>query len=265
MTHARLTEKTVGVLTMGTWPKWSRKCKAILRADAMWAYVEGGKTQPPPASDAANLKDWNGMNHRIIRALCQVVEDSLAQEIERYTSASDAWTYLKTKTYQSCPNFKPHALQNAMRLRFSTAASASLVLTELKDYTEAIYSDEAPTKDEWTVGILLHAMSNSDFDSLWKILMASSSTLTPSDIIERIEAEAQETRHRESMKIDDTILAAKPKQIKNHKSVICSNCDKAGHTFEKCWEKGGGCEGKAPDWWKTAKEKQCQGGDMKRK
>jgi Pol polyprotein, beta-barrel domain/gag-polypeptide of LTR copia-type len=258
MTDVKLNENTVSVLTIGTWPQWSRKCRAILQSNGTWSYIDGEEQEPP--ADVTKKGNWVKMNDRLVGALCQVVEDSLAQEIEQYTTVSKAWEHLKTKTYQSGANLKFNALQNAIQLSFTTTATASSVLTDLKDYMEAIYSDKAPTKDEWTVRILLHAMSDSDFDGLRKILMASSSTLTPSSIIQRIEDEVQESRQWELIKNGDTLLAAKQRQTKgSNKLLKCSNCDKSGHTIEKCWEKGGGSEGKAPDWWKTAKEKQRKG------
>jgi len=41
------------------------------------------------------------------------------------------------------------------------------------------------------------------------------------------------------------------------------NCLKSGHTSAKCWVKGGGAEGKAPEWFKEMKEKQqCEKGHI---
>ena len=131
MTDIAINEKNVGVLTVGNWPQWSRKCKAILRANAMWAYIDGDKTKPP--SETAKHPVWYEMNDRIVGALCHVVEDSLAQEIEDFGSALDAWIHLKLKTYQHGANSKFHALQNAMRPRFSNLTSISSTLTELQD------------------------------------------------------------------------------------------------------------------------------------
>ena len=252
MTDIRLTEKNVGILTIDTWPQWSRRCKAALRAGKVWTYIEGYKRDAP--TEKGEILGWAETNDQIVGALCQVVEDSLAQEIEHFTSASKAWQHLKMKTYNTGTHSKFNALQSAMRLRIDNTNSVSTVITELKDYMEVIYSDEAPTKDEWMAGILLHSMNNGDFENLRKILMVSSSTLTSADIIQRLEAEARETRHREQIKNGDTILAAKQK-TRNNKPVKCTNCNKTSHTVEKCWEKGGGSEGKGPEWWKEAKER----------
>ena len=37
---------------------------------------------------------------------------------------------------------------------------------------------------------------------------------------------------------------------KSKSDKYCNNCKKKGHTKENCFAKGGGKEGKAPDWWK---------------
>jgi len=38
-------------------------------------------------------------------------------------------------------------------------------------------------------------------------------------------------------------------------------CGRSGHTNNKCWEAGGGCEGKAPDWWKKKWSLACTSKD----
>ncbi|KAF8816597.1 hypothetical protein BYT27DRAFT_7076612 [Phlegmacium glaucopus] len=47
----------------------------------------------------------------------------------------------------------------------------------------------------------------------------------------------------------------KGKEKSQRESKRCSNCKKKGHTDDNCFEKGGGKEHKAPDWWKEKKKK----------
>ena len=205
------------------------------------------------------------MNDWIVGVLCHVVEDSLLQEIEEFRSASEAWMHLKRKTYQHGVNSKFHAIQSVMWLHFSNSTSISSTLTELKDCLDAIYSDKILTREELTAGIL-HAMTDTPFDGLHDILMTSTTALTPTGIIQSMEAKAQEARHRESIKNDDTILAARQKQSgSSSRTSKCSNCNRTGHTVERCWEKGGGSAGKAPAWWNTMKENQRKGDNSKKK
>ena len=44
----------------------------------------------------------------------------------------------------------------------------------------------------------------------------------------------------------------KSKSNSTKDNVLCTNknCGRCGHTNKQCWEKGGGKEGQAPDWWK---------------
>jgi hypothetical protein len=47
----------------------------------------------------------------------------------------------------------------------------------------------------------------------------------------------------------------KSKSKSSKDDVLCtnSNCGRRGHTKDQCWEKGGGKEGQAPEWWKKIK------------
>jgi hypothetical protein len=50
----------------------------------------------------------------------------------------------------------------------------------------------------------------------------------------------------------------KSKSLKDNILCTNTNCGGHGHTKDQCWEKGGGKEGQAPDWWlKRIKGKQA--------
>ncbi|KAJ8584768.1 hypothetical protein M405DRAFT_865962 [Rhizopogon salebrosus TDB-379] len=46
---------------------------------------------------------------------------------------------------------------------------------------------------------------------------------------------------------------------------ICYNCGWEGHSKARCWEEGGGQEGKAPDWWKSCGKNEASTKDEKPK
>ena len=56
---------------------------------------------------------------------------------------------------------------------------------------------------------------------------------------------AQDAHAREALQNvkQHSLLASKP--LEKGFKVNCANCSKTGLTIEKCWEKGGGNEGKA--------------------
>ncbi len=80
------------------------------------------------------------------------------------------------------------------------------------------------------------------------------------DIIKCLEAEAQEACANDSQNMHEATLAARHKKTTRREKtkMKCTNpnCLKTGHTSAKCWEKGGGAEAKAPEWFKELKAKQ---------
>ena len=89
MSEVKLTAKNIGILTTNGWTLWSRKCKSVLQSYGLWMYIEGADDMKP--KDTMKFDDWHCTNNWIIGALCQVVDNSLAQEIENLTSTHDAW------------------------------------------------------------------------------------------------------------------------------------------------------------------------------
>ena len=162
MSEIKLTAKNVGILTADGWTLWSRKCKSVLWSNGLWTYIEGADSMKPV--DNTKIDDWHRTNDRIMGALCQVVDNSLAQEIENLTSAHDAWETLKSKTYQNGAISKFNALQNAMRTRFTMPDTVNATIADIRDLIEIIYDKTPPTKDEMLITLYLHAMADGDFD-----------------------------------------------------------------------------------------------------
>jgi hypothetical protein len=98
MSDYRLSVKEIGILKEGKWPQWLRKVKGVLRAHGMWLYIEGSQSTPPKTS--INITAWDATNDCIVGALCGVIEDSLVQEVEKLTTAKEAWTDLKSKMHK---------------------------------------------------------------------------------------------------------------------------------------------------------------------
>ena len=48
-------------------------------------------------------------------------------------------------------------------------------------------------------------------------------------------------------------------------TIVCTNCGKGNHTFEKCYRKGGGAEHPAPPWWRTRQQASQSQGQPKAK
>jgi hypothetical protein len=98
------------------------------------------------------------------------------------------------------------------------------------------------------------------------------SNLTSKDIIKHFEAKASEVHVNENLVSQEAAMVAKYKKVYpsppcDKAKAKCLNCQVKGHMNESCWEKGGGAEGKTPDWWKGLKKKKGGGekGDKKKR
>jgi gag-polypeptide of LTR copia-type len=200
--------KNVGVLKAGKWQIWSSECKAALRSQGLWSYIEGLNSKKP--ADPKALPIWSDTNDRIVGALCQIVDYPLWRGIEDFTTAREAWNFLKSKTYQHGIISKMNTLQAAVRIRFTSHNSFDSTINELKDQLAIIYDQKPPSKDEWLIVLLLQTLSDGEFEWIRKNLIGfmttSTTSLTSADIIARLEAEFQDLDNK---KTQETILAAR--------------------------------------------------------
>jgi hypothetical protein len=166
MSDYQLSVKEIGMLKEGKWPQWSRKVRGALRSHGTWSYIDGPSSDPPKIS--TELVAWTNANDRIVSALCGVIKDSLVQEVEKLTTAKEAWSYLKSKTHQGGIISKLTALQSAICTRITSAATISPTLADIKDLIANVYDKGTPTREEWTIIILLQALADGEFDWLRK-------------------------------------------------------------------------------------------------
>jgi hypothetical protein len=228
----------------------------------MWSYIDGPSSESP--KNATELAAWTVVNDCIIGVLCGVIEDFLVQEVEKLTAAKDAWTYLKSKTHQGGIISKLTALQSAIRTHITSTTSINPMLADIKDLIANVYDEGTPMREEWTIVILLQALADGEFNWLRKqfitVMTKKDSTLTSEDIIKQLEAETSEAHANEALVSQEAAMAAKfkkfyPSPPYDKAKAKCSNCQAKGHSSEKCWEREGAAEGKAPDWWKELKKK----------
>jgi hypothetical protein len=245
---------TIGKLKEGEWMKWSREVGMSLRAQHAWGYIDG--TQVVPKEGTAEKLEYLAEHDQIVGALGTIVEASLQNELLTITDAKGAWMKLKEKTHSKGIIAKLEAITSAIRNCFNSSTPASTTIVEIKDSLATVFEVKEPTQEEWLIVLLLNALSDGKYDWLRKDLLGfmtnSKVQMTSSDIVERIE-----TEHRDKTRIPggESAMTAKSKQSPRSKSKLaCTVCKRQGHSAEKCWDKGGGSEGDAPEWWKKARE-----------
>src|SRR5882672_8531225 len=159
-------------LTEGHWAVWSREVK--------FSFLEAGtahnldESYAPTEGDTKKThSDWKAINSCIIGTLGRHVAPALAQELDKDMSAAEAWKLLKKRTQQDGIFAKLNAMHNALRTKFSFGTPTIDTLGKLKNLLVSIYEGgKAPTRDEWSIILMLNALEGSDYDSLHGHLIA---------------------------------------------------------------------------------------------
>src|SRR6266481_7859961 len=82
-------------------------------------------------------------------------------------SAADAWTLLRKRTQQDGIFAKLNSMHNTLRTRFSHATSNITTLGELDSLLASVYEGgTTPTRNEWSIVLMLNALEGTDYDSL---------------------------------------------------------------------------------------------------
>jgi hypothetical protein len=100
---------------------------------------------------------------------------------------------------------------------------------------------------------MLNALESTDLDWLQKNLITcftnERSKPTEKEVIKAINLAKYDRRQVEQ------VHAFKTQKDGNSKPKSkCSNRGNTHHSFDRCWAKGGGSAGKAPDWWKESQK-----------
>jgi len=88
-------------------------------------------------------------------------------------STTEAWLLLKKRTQQDGIFAKLNSMHVALCTKFSHNTPTIDTLRELKNLLASIYKGgKAPTREEWSIVLMLNALEDSDYDPLCAHLIA---------------------------------------------------------------------------------------------
>ncbi|KAF8583315.1 hypothetical protein K439DRAFT_65100 [Ramaria rubella] len=226
-----------------------QRSENVTSSQKAWKYVD--PNTPVPTDKDEKMK-WNEIHDQLVGAMGTIVDPSLQHELESITEAPKAWLKLKEKTHSHGIIAKLESISMAIRMRFSSDVPFSKTITEIRDAVAAVFEGTAPTEDEWSIILLLNALSDGQYDWLRKDLLTfmvnQKVQLSITGIIECLDTESRESRS--SVKKEESVLLLKNAKRKGNQKgkPKCTNCNKTGHSAEKCWK--GKESANAPEWWK---------------
>jgi hypothetical protein len=157
---------------------------------------------------------------------------------------------------------KLNAMRATITMKFTSSKPTNAIIGDIHNLLTTIFKGEAPTREEWSIVLMLNALNRTDFNWLRKnlIMQFSNAKMKPleKEVIKTINLAGYN-----NLKHIEQAHAFKPSS--GAKKPKCKICNNSHHSFEGCWAKGGGAEGQAPDWWKEMQKKKLGNSKAKSK
>jgi hypothetical protein len=202
----------------------------------------------------------------------RTVDNTTFIQIKNEKDAAAVWKKLASIHADKGSMYETNLLTQLQTTRYVEGDNMREHLAKMTEIKERLAEINCQISDESFVAYIRTSISLvPNFRSLITTLSATShesgKKLTSTNLIWHLNEEANSVALEENInKSNEAMIAAtakargstsKGKEKEKKDSPRCSNpnCKKKGHTNDNCWEKGGGKESEAPDWWKKLKEK----------
>ena len=232
---------------------WAEEAESVLVTNGLWKYIDPKNPSSIPPKDADNKADWEEKNLTLIHTLRLMMDRKIAHLIKGCTTASQAWKMLVKTLSTQGPMHQVSLIKKALNIRFNVSTDIETTLHELEHTLDRMFDGGEITSDNWKVMICLNSLQNEPFhhirDQLEGLLTSTTAGLDYNGVSARLRYEAQKVQYaNEQLTTEQANTAVNKKGTAgNANMVICVNCNKVGHTKEKCWRPGGGDEGGASE------------------
>jgi transposase InsO family protein len=176
-----------------------------------------------------------------------MMDSSLHHIISDCATATAAWNKIHDSFSTLGPIHQVSLLKHALSTRFTPGINIDVTLLALEHTMKDMFAAGPIKEDDWMIMICLNALSHDFFTPIHKqlegILTSTKDGISFDGLKARLRFEASKVRHaNQAIAAEEAMAAVSVKKPR----VTCTNCNKLGHTKEKCWRPGGGDEGGGP-------------------
>ena len=218
---------------------------------------------------------YDQMQAAVREVIYRTVDKTTFLQIKNESDAASVWRKVASIHADKGSLYEANLLVQLQNIRYTEKESMREHIGKMTELRERLAEMNAPVSDESFVSYLRTSLSlTTSYRNLFTTLSTTArqtgKKLTAADVIWHLTEEATSVEIEDNINKSNAAMmasASKPKgkgkdKEKSSKSdVLCTNtpnCGRRGHTKDQCWEKGGGKEGQAPDWWKKkAKDKKA--------
>ena len=198
----------------------------------------------------------------------RTIDKTTFLQVKNELDAASMWRKVVSIHADKGTLYETNLLTQLQNIRYIEKESMRDHIAKMTELRERLAEMNAPVSDESFVSYLRTSLSlSSSFRTLFTTLSTTArqtgKKLTPSDVIWHLTEEATSAEIEDNINKSNAAMMAtsdKSKFKSSKDDIICTNlpnCGRKGHTKEQCFEKGGGKEGQAPDWWKRARGKKA--------
>ena len=223
--------------------------------------------------DSMDLYDQ--MQATVREIIYRTVDKTTFLQIKNEPDATSVWKKVVMIHADKGSLYEANLLVQLQNMRYNEKESMREHVGKMTEIRERLAEMNAAISDESFISYLQTSLSLApSYRNLFTTLSTTSrqtgKKLSAADVIWHLTKEATSVKIEDSInKSNAAMMAAlsnpkdgkgkgKEKKSKTPKSdAVCSNkiCGKVSHTSDQCFEKGGGREGQALDWWKKMKAK----------
>ena len=220
---------------------------------------------------------YDQMQAAVREVIYRTVDKTTFLQIKNEADAASVWKKVASIHSDKGSLYEANLLVQLQNTHYIEKESMREHIGKMNELRERLAEMNAPVSDESFVSYLRTSLSLApSFRNLFTTLsMTSRQTgkkLTPADVIWHLTEEATSLEVEDTINRSNAAMMASTTNPKKDKGkgkdkaksqkgdILCTNtnCGRKGHTKDQCWEKGGGKEGQAPDWWKkTGKGKKA--------
>ena len=210
-------------------------------------------------------QDLYEQNQATVRELIyRTVDKSTFLQVKGKKTADLVWKKLISIHADKGGMYETDLLAKLQSTHYTEGESMRDHLTAMTELKERLAEMNVAVSDESFVTYIQTSLSLAPtyrplFIALSAAARKAGKPLTSSELIWHLTEEAASTSIEDGINKSNAAMVTQRKGKGKGKGNMsssksdrhCTNCGADGHTKEHCWEKGGGEEGKAPDWWKS--------------
>ena len=244
---------------LNNWMTWSEEVSDLIFMHHAGSYIDGSMPCPDTFLDREGAAIWSDNHLAVVAAIrdcCSAEEQVFLRGIR---NTHTAWTKLRLRHEHVSPIAQIHLIQKLLGVRYRRTDRFANTSMAIAEDVRRIYSMGAPSKDTFTLMMMMNAMSEelpTVRDHIANCITQSSPSVpyTPEMACMRLEIEQQLIDVAKATSVV-TLVATSTKSSGRSSSKrcaacastghrkCCTNCKGVGHTVDECFQKGGGREG----------------------